>query len=605
MGKNRTQMRSDLRLDLSDSGSTWSDPQLNRCIERSVSDLSRYLPRQRSWEKWFNFAITNETFVAPADTSATRVVNAHDLNDVSAGDKCTIATQPDVPRHLTVLLTDANLGITLLTLIIRGTDQDDNAVQETFHLSNRNQSATGVKIFKTVEDVEVDQFSGTGVTGDTLSVGIGAFTDTWIYLANKPIKYRSDTNCDDNSSTTYARGTDYEMDYLNGRVRAVSGGSIATGATVYIDYTIDKVTVDISSLPDFIRVESAVYPVGQVPQSEVHVELWGEMLTVQLEGEMGEDYSLLVKYYAAHLVPSDWHPGTVPEFLENTVLLVAGAYALYIFAVKHRLQAATDLTTARTQLGLAATAHTGLGTALTNLIKYLNNNSDADAAGLLKRITDDAANLRTKINVALDAAATAIGASGTSITNADAVWAVYATNPNYLNGGSEPDVLQYLTTGDALLNKVTTGAEGEETPREYRGFAQTTKDALIGAFEQKRADFIRDATVQVNQALSLVQEATQRLSNIRTYIEESTGYAGIANTFAREVESRVAEITSYTQESLSYMRSAEAETVLGDKFQEDADNRRNEVYTIWRDRQQYIGDPTSVALRQLPRNRYE
>ncbi|GAH00980.1 unnamed protein product, partial [marine sediment metagenome] len=39
---------------------------------------------------------------------------------------------------------------------------------------------------------------------------------------------------------------------------------------------------------------------------------------------------------------------------------------------------------------------------------------------------------------------------------------------------------------------------------------------------------------------------------------------------------------------------------LADRFRAEADERRNEVYSIWRDRKQYIGDFTAGSMRQMP-----
>src|SRR4030042_280053 len=117
-GKTRTQMRSDLRLDLKDSGSLWSDAELNRCVEKAVSDLSRFKPRGKILEKSLQFAVTDESWTSPATTSLTAIVNAQSIN-VAAPANLTISGQPDVPRVLTLTITDADSSAYGITFTVR------------------------------------------------------------------------------------------------------------------------------------------------------------------------------------------------------------------------------------------------------------------------------------------------------------------------------------------------------------------------------------------------------------------------------------------------------------------------------------------------------
>ncbi|KKK56455.1 hypothetical protein LCGC14_3064340, partial [marine sediment metagenome] len=194
MAKTRLQFRTDLRLDLKDSGALWSDPELNRCIERAFSDLSRYLPDEKIYEDSLQFSVTGESVTFPADTSLDAIVADEDLSTASAGDTLTdteIDGQPDVPRPLTLTLTDANNSVQGMTVIINGIDKDDQALQEIFHYSiGDSKTITGKKYFKTVYLIEIDQIAGHGAS-DILDVGYLAYTDVWVYLANSPIKWAS------------------------------------------------------------------------------------------------------------------------------------------------------------------------------------------------------------------------------------------------------------------------------------------------------------------------------------------------------------------------------------------------------------------------------
>ena len=75
----------------------------------------------------------------------------------------------------------------------------------------------------------------------------------------------------------------------------------------------------------------------------------------------------------------------------------------------------------------------------------------------------------------------------------------------------------------------------------------------------------------------------------------------VSNTFAREAETRLSQVVSYIQQANSYSDAVGRNLEIADRFREEADNRRAEVFSIWRDRKQYIGDFTASAMRQYPR----
>ena len=601
-GKNRVQVRADMRLDLKDSGALWSNPELNRCLEQAISDLSRMLPLEKVYEERLGFTVTDEAFTTPIDIDEDRVVDNESLASVSAGSLATIDGQPDVPRPLTATLTDADDSITGMTLIIKGMDENEKGITETLHYSTGDsKTLTGKKYFKYVREVEIAQINS-NAAGDVLDVGVGDFEDVWIFLANKPIKYGTGTGV-----STFTRGTDYEMDYRGGRIKAVSGGSMAANTAYTIDYTKFQLGIDLVSLPDLIRVERVEYPVGEIPQTFITWDMWGTVLYItggaeqEEQGSMREDSHIAVYFAAEHRSPTEYSPGTYPEFLENTVIVAAAAYALFIYALKHDHQAATDEDSSRTALTSANSGHTALSTALANVKKYLDNNSEADAVGILKDITDDVAELRTKIIVALDAVATYLDAVAGDLSSADSARANYmGGTANYVDGGTAPDVKKYLDDGDAFLNTVALGGEGVTVPDAYARYARSVKDALVAAHEQDRSFYIDDARARTNAALGYVQEAAQRLASLRTYIEQSQGYVSIANMFVRKAEGHLATIGQYLQQAAGYAASAVAEMSLADRFRTEALTRRDEAWNIWRDRRQYIGDFAQSSMKQMP-----
>jgi hypothetical protein len=588
-------MRADLRTDLKDSGSLWSDAELNRAIEKAVSDLSRYLPRSRLYEEVLEFGVTGESVTFPVDTDPDRIVDAQTFNGKSAGNTFTIAAQPDVPRALTLLVTDADGSMTDWHIRIDGTDEDDMGVSEDFYFGN-GLSQTGKQVFKRVHAVTlVETFGGTAVAGDVLDIGVGAYTDVWVKLANKPVKYSSDS-ATDAGSNTLARNTDYSIDYARGMVKAVSGGDIAAGEVCTFAYTKNQTHIDLSALDDFIRAYRVEYPVGDIPQTFCSFELYGRYLSITGSGEsepqptLQEHKHVRVYYDATHHPPSDFSPGTVPEFLENTVVMAAAAYALLTYSLKCEHQALVDIATARASVISADAVHTDIEANLAVVGGYLDDGSSA--LGLC-------ASLHSAIIAALDAASVFLDAVATDLTNADNVRADYITTTNYVDGGSEPDIKTYLASGGNLLNTITKGGENERTPEMYAMYARAVKDALVGAFELDRQLYQQNATARTNAALAFVQEASQRIQDIQANIAEAEGYNSIAATMVRGIEAQLQQIASYLSSAAHSIEIASNDLSMADKFRTESDIRFSEVYNIWRDRKQYIGDFAASSMRQI------
>lgn len=596
--KDRTVMRTDLRTDLKDSGSLWSDAELNRCIERAHADLSRFLPRARMYEEVLSFDVSSESVTFPKDTDPDYCVDAQTFNGKTAGSTFTITASPDVPRVITLLVTDADDSLTDWHIRVHGVDNYDLGVTEDFYYGN-GKSQTGKQIFKTIHEVElVEDFSGSAAAGDVLDIGIGAYTDTWVELAYKPVKYHSDS-ATDASSTSLTRNTDYYIDYGRGMVKAISGGSIAAEEACSFTYKKNQTHIDLSDLDDFIRVHRVEYPVGDVPQSFVATELYGRWLSIVSEGEsepqpqLAEGRQVRIYYDATHHSPTDYTPGTCPEFLESTVELAAQAYALFIYALKHEHQALTDLDTARTAIAAANSAQSAIGTALTSLKQYLDDNSSDDAETVLASIDLSA------IVTALDAANTYLDAVATDLTNADDIRDNYMDTTNYVDGGTEPDIKTYLESGDALINSITEGGENERTPEVYAQFAQNTKNALVAAHEQDRSFYQQDATARTNAALGYVQEAAQRTARARILIDQAAGYQGISTLFAREAEDRIAQIEEYLRQATQSINAAGGDLTMADRFRAEGIDRRNEAQSIWKDRKEYIGDFAASSMQQM------
>ena len=98
-----------------------------------------------------------------------RIVTSADWADGAL----TIAAQPDVPRNLTVTVTDDNDSITGGTLTITGLDARGEAVSEVLNIAN-GKTLTGTKIFGSVTSAVIAGTTGTAASGtDVLIIGVG------------------------------------------------------------------------------------------------------------------------------------------------------------------------------------------------------------------------------------------------------------------------------------------------------------------------------------------------------------------------------------------------------------------------------------------------
>ncbi|MDY6834208.1 MAG: hypothetical protein SVY53_05335 [Chloroflexota bacterium] len=156
-----------------------------------------------------------------------------------------------------------------------------------------------------------------------------AAAGTYVELANKPIDWDSETVTIVGGGTTYTRDTDYTMDYSNGKITHISGGSMANSTGYEIDYDKSRTTIDISSL-SANRIERVEYPVGMIPKSKCDWKLWGDLLEItNLEREAQQafvdNYHIAIWYYTVHTAPTASADGTYPEYFDEAIIRGAEA----------------------------------------------------------------------------------------------------------------------------------------------------------------------------------------------------------------------------------------------------------------------------------------
>jgi hypothetical protein len=130
--------------------------------------------------KWDRRAVTdvvgvfNDYYNLVEASLGSPVVDDIDLIVTSANMKVgayTVAAQPDVPRNITVTHTAVGAADTLGTIVVVGTDRNNEVISETITPLNGT-IASGLRAFKTVTSVTgVGWVIGEG--NDTIKVGVG------------------------------------------------------------------------------------------------------------------------------------------------------------------------------------------------------------------------------------------------------------------------------------------------------------------------------------------------------------------------------------------------------------------------------------------------
>ena len=570
-----TEMLDNLALDLKVTmGTEVSVAEGTRGIVRAVNDLSRHIPREKIYEVTYKNEVTDNTFVSPAAQSDTSIVNAMDISASVDGATATLASRwNDIPRPVKVTLTDANNSVTRLTVIVKGTDVEGKYIEERFYRAG-GKVQTGKMYFWNITEVELNEVAGNGAA-DTLSVGTGAITDVWIQL-DYPIYPESEGiyTAALKAGTKFVLDTGYEMDYANGRISLKVGTTMTAGTTYYANYTKSKVAVDISAIiPEATRIVKVLYPADKVPEQSVAFGVWENMLVIgsqqpkESQSTLADGEHLAIYYECKQSPPTSQYAGSYPEHLDQVVLIGAGGYVLLVEALQHEFQAATDLTEARTTLGYLGTASTlvylAVENALTDVEKYLDDNSAADAAGLLQDIVDNIAELRTKI-------ITATGAMATDLA------AVITIDLDQATVGASG----YLATGDDLINTLPTGKNVPEIYAQYSG-ART-----------------QIAQMRIQAAAGLAQEVAARISDLQAYIDTSGGYVQVSQGFMSKAQGYVAEMQGFLAEAAQYQETVANDMLLSDRFRAEAQNRLNEFHELLRSRAEYRKRIIDVPVRQ-------
>ncbi|KKN60924.1 hypothetical protein LCGC14_0527230 [marine sediment metagenome] len=636
--------QAELRLDLKDGSTLWSNYELDRSVQRAVDDLSRSYPLEAVYEHTISYTITGEASTAPA-----------------AGTYKALAYKPIRPKSETI--TNA-AGTTTYT---RGTD---------YTIDYMNGKYT---IISTGSISENDSLL-VSYTKSRLGIDLSAIISNLVRVVR--VEYPADQV--PQQFVSYNIWNDFM--YIGSQKPGESQKQLNDGEHVVIYYDKPHTAPLASTVPSYPALLDEVICIGAGAYALLVKALQYEHQSVT---DLASSRTALGNLSGIHTAV-----GTALGKLTAIHTLVDAAFD----------KVTTYIADADTALDAFISAIAAAPTALAKVDTYLAGASESTKAQLAL-ITTFAAGLRTAALTAVDAANTYLDeVDTTDLQGAEAVWAdevkhilTEAGIPNaedFLESGDDSiDISSiltkvetaldkiatevaagksYLGTGDSLINKVNVGenvpglyreyasvqADGvaagyrweaaervnkarvqQQQAEEYRKYAEVTLE-MAKLWESKRRDFLSGATTRINAALGFLGEADSRLNNLRSYIEQANGYSTIANGFVAEangriavarsfieeatqrlvmsrgyaeeangrmaeidrylseVGARLAELDDYMEEADRYISLANSDRELSDRFRTEGLERRNEFWSILKDKSEYRKRTSTTAVRQ-------
>jgi len=220
-----------------------------------------------------------------------------------------------------------------------------------------------------------------------------------------------------------------------------------------------------------------------------------------------------------------------------------------------------------------------------------------DAEGSYPSFLDDTVILAASAHVLLakvlkyeQQAVTDIASARTELSNINytAAEAALAKIDTYLAGADAPSVKKYLDDGDAIAAAIDlTDAVGHLTSGAAK-IDQVNWGARVGEIYGDYASVA--ATIEAVRA--------RQAEIYAIYAQRSNE---IASGFITEAMQRIAIANQYLGEADRYIASAMQNLAVALRLREEAIERRNKVWAIWRDSPQYAPLYTSVPVRRQER----
>jgi hypothetical protein len=400
--------------------------------------------------------------------------------------------------------------------------------------------------------------------------------DTEVTLNNKPIRKDSEAVTLASDGTKYTRDTDYEMDYINGKIKTLGGGSIDNSVSCKITYQMSKQILNINGLlTSPAKIIAVEWPINEVPVSFCAFEWHGDWLMLRTRGgqsqsSLRDEDEVRIWYTADWDVPGESASGSFSRVYDEIIIQGGAGYALQFEALTQEHASITELGSARTALAAAdddqaaidvatAAANDAFDVITGELNKIDGSSSEPYDLGL-----SALALARTELalgNTALDKVTTHIGteadeeldngsnrldavSSSADKALADAISTPY-TDINIALDNAEAELRtatrnadSYLNVGDGLINAVNTGMD---PAGENRRYAETQINMANSS--------IANARTRVDEVQLLISIATERISEANTFVALGNGRISEALGFVREAEGRVSVAQGYANEA--------------------------------------------------------
>ena len=394
-------------------------------------------------------------------------------------------------------------------------------------------------------------------TNETITISSQTGTTTY-----KPIKYDSETVTSKPVGTDYTRDTHYTINYMTGVVTAVSAG-VFPDTDYLIAYKQDPMRLDISSLiTDPIKIPRIEYPVGEQPPTFLTgFDIIEGFIIFHKDTTLTEGKHIRIYYDSKWTGAAAATDGDYPAHLDDAIVIGASGQTLIFKAEKYVQSSVTELALVNAAADSMATPLAAIGTALdrvegkvidaiTALDKvpvYLETSDTTDnAKDILANITDDTAALRTRIDAILS-----------------------MSNDFLFSAATDPSAKYYLTQGDDYINKLNTG---DRVAEKFADYARASTQIFTG--------LIQEATVRLSDLRSYIEEAQAWMRMGDTFNEEAVQRLGVATAFINEANQRIAEVNAWAVQADRYRVTSQEYLNIAGRYLASGQSKINEFYVM-------------------------
>lgn len=464
-----------------------------------------------------------------------------------------------------------------------------------------------------VEDSELTSSDDTWVyirnSGDGIAPTVSADTPLPLDRANPP------TVKSDGGATTYTENEDYVVDYVQGRIKILSGGAISNGVTLDIDYRKSLLAFTISSLTDLVIIDRIMWMRAGVEQKFDAFHRWGDIVwLVSKDGASQERFvendQFYIWYHAEHTRPGA-SAGSYPAFMDDIVVKGAVAYTLFS---KHRervLQSIQDAGLSRASLETADNKQPDIDTAIANADTALTTTAEEivnalkstvlqdvqDALDVARGIIQVGGDVDNAINnigaeysdldVALNLMATLMSNSSSDLKTALAAIATEAGEASNAIDNIDPEYAGISNTLGEVATLLDTGSSAIKTA----AAAVATEVGLAkGVIDNVNAEYTDLETALDDMAAILLSTSSQlktALDEIDPELRKGDNYLSIGNDLLNNVNKGVDAgrlFSEYAlakiQAAMAYVREAETRVAQSDARGAEASQRIGKIRVI-------------------------